>query len=180
MAYRSYLEFLWNFPSEISRSSIGFAYLNLQRSDYLHSISRSLCCGIFCHFWMQFSLVISFYLELFLVLFWFFDYIFILHFIFIFIYLFFFSFLSDFWFNFYFIFRYYNFLFLFFSFTCLLLFSLSCRMSWKTSHLRHMNLFPPEIIRILHQSGTPFRNSDVIISKWSTGSVEYSDYFQKK
>src|SRR5882762_10403769 len=78
MAYRSYLEFLWNFPAEISRSSIGFAYLNLQRSDYLCSISRSLCCGIFCHFWTQFSLIISFYLDLILILFLFYDYIFIL------------------------------------------------------------------------------------------------------
>src|SRR5882762_8227296 len=45
------------------------------------------------------------------------------------------------------------------------------------SHLRHINLFLLEIIRIFHRTGTPFRNDDITISKWSTASGQYSNYF---
>ena len=41
-------------------------------------------------------------------------------------------------------------------------------------HLTY-RLISSGIIRILPRSSTPFGNSDVIISKWSTGSEEYSD-----
>ena len=49
----------------------------------------------------------------------------------------------------------------------------------QPSHLGHITLFLLEMIRILPQSSALLRNSDVIISKWSIGSGEYSDYFQK-
>src|SRR5882762_1177439 len=48
------------------------------------------------------------------------------------------------------------------------------------SHLRHINLFLLEIIRIFHRTGTPFRNDDITISKWSTASGQYSNYFWGK
>ena len=45
--------------------------------------------------------------------------------------------------------------------------------------LRHINIFLLEIIRIFHQTGTPFRNDDITISKWSTALGQYSNWGNK-